>query len=276
MLNLVRRVVPRTLRRALSRYRETHKKARLFGPLAPLIPPVEAMFDGPASLDEFKANGIEFLQIYKDLCGIEPTEQMLDVGCGIGRKTVPLTGYLTGAARYEGIDANAFGVDWCSRNITPRFPNFHFQWVDVSNRLYNPAGAQSPSTFRFPFPDGSFTFVTLGSVFTHMLPDDVKQYLSEVYRVLGRGRCLISYFLLNDSARRLIGAGKSSLKFVATNDGYSTISPETPEDAIAFEEGFITSLYQQAGLRIERLEYGSWCGRENSLSYQDLVLATKA
>src|SRR6267378_931984 len=129
MLDLVRKLAPRTLKRAVRRYRERYTKARLFGPLAPLIPPVEAMFDGPASLEEFKANGDEFLRIYKDICGIQPTERMLDVGCGIGRKTVPLTGYLTGAARYEGIDANAFGVEWCTRNISPRFPNFRFQWV---------------------------------------------------------------------------------------------------------------------------------------------------
>jgi len=275
MLDLVRKLVPRTLKRAIKRYREKRTRSRLFGSWAPLIPPVDAMFDGPAGLEEFKANGDEFLRIYRDICGLRPAEQMLDVGCGIGRKTVPLTQYLTGAARYEGIDANASGVEWCRQTITPRFPNFHFQRVDVRNRLYNPSGTQSPSTFRFPFPDQSFTFVTLGSVFTHMLPDDVKQYLAEVHRVLARGRCLISYFLLNEEAERLIGAGRSALNFVTTNDGYATISPDVPERAVAFEEDFVKALYQQVGLTIERLEYGSWCGRENSLSYQDLVVATK-
>jgi SAM-dependent methyltransferase len=233
------------------------------------------MFDGTASLAEFKANGEEFLHIYKNICGLEPDEQMLDVGSGIGRKTIPLTQYLSEGATYEGIDVKASGIEWCRRHITPRFPNFQFRQIDVSNRLYNPLGTGRPSDYRFPFADESFTFVVLGSVFTHMMPDDVEHYLSEVYRVLAPGRCLISYFLLNEESRRLTDAGNSTLAFTDTGDGYATISREVPERAVAFEEDVVRSLYRNVGLEIVRLDYGSWCGRENFLSYQDLILAAK-
>lgn len=263
------------MKRAVRRILERRARTRLFGALAPLVPPVEAMFDGTASLEEFKANGEEFLRIYTTICGLRDDERILDVGNGIGRKTIPLTRYLSGAGSYDGIDVNAAGVEWCQRRITPRFPNFRFQRIDAANALYNPGGAGRPADVRFPFPDASFTFVTLGSVFTHMMPRDVGHYLSEVSRVLGEGRCLISYFLLNEESRRLIAQGKSSLPFGSVQDGYATIAPEMPERAIAFDEDFVRELYAAAGLRIVRVDYGSWCGREEFLSYQDLIVGAR-
>jgi ubiquinone/menaquinone biosynthesis C-methylase UbiE len=277
MLTLVKKIVPRAVKRAIRRQQEARARIRLFGELAPLVPPVEEMFDGTASLEEFKANGDEFLQIYRNICGLKPDERMLDVGSGIGRKTLPLTQYLNGTASYEGIDVNQSGVEWCTRHITSRFENFRFRRIEVYNRLYNPAGTCPPSEYRFPFPDASFTFVMLGSVFTHMMPADVEHYLSEVHRVLAPGgRCLISYFLLNDESQNLIEAGASTLDFSAiANERYATISAEIPEKAIAFDEDLITALYGRFGLEIARVDYGSWCGRTRFLSYQDLILAMK-
>src|SRR5437764_11607074 len=66
---------------------ERRARKRLFGKLSPLVPPVSDMFDGPQSLEEFKRNGEEALQIYKNICGLQPHERILDVGSGIGRKT---------------------------------------------------------------------------------------------------------------------------------------------------------------------------------------------
>jgi len=234
------------------------------------------MFDGPRTLEEFKANGEEFLKIYRDVAHLRPDERMLDVGSGIGRKTLPLTQYLSERAVYEGIDITKAGVDWCREKITARFPNFRFQHIDVYNKYYNPSGTCPPSEYRFPFGDGTFSFVMLGSVFTHMMPADLENYLSEVKRVLTPGgRCLISYFLLNDESIRLIGAGRSTLEFKHVFGKYRTETLEKPELAIAFDEDWIRGLYRERGLTIGRLDHGSWCGRRDYLSYQDLVLATK-
>jgi hypothetical protein len=50
-------------------YLQKREAARLFGTLAPLVPKVEQMFDGPQSLEVFKANGEEFFTIYTNVCG---------------------------------------------------------------------------------------------------------------------------------------------------------------------------------------------------------------
>jgi ubiquinone/menaquinone biosynthesis C-methylase UbiE len=234
---------------------------------APLVPDVEAMFDGPPTLEEFKTNGEDFLRIYKEIAHLQPNEKMLDVGCGIGRKTLPLTQYLNEHAVYQGIDITKAGIDWCRARITPQFPNFQFLQIDVYNKLYNPDGKSRPSEYRFPFADDSFDFVMLGSVFTHMLPDDLENYLSEVRRVLTvKGRCLITYFLLNEESDRRNAAGRSTLDLKHVFDKYRTVSLEKPELAVAFNENWIKELYKKLDPESTRCTVNPRCDRQNYLS----------
>src|SRR5262245_8434014 len=91
MISTLKKFLPHPIRRRMKKYLTNRRKESLFGILAPLVPDVEAMFDGPPTLEEFKANGEEFLKIYREIAHLRPDEKMLDVGCGIGRKTLPLT-----------------------------------------------------------------------------------------------------------------------------------------------------------------------------------------
>jgi len=288
LASAVKRVMPLPTRSAfrstrdyfrLRSARDYFHKRRLFGRVASLVPPIELMHDGPQTYLDFKQNAEEFLRLYIDLCGLQPHERVLDVGCGIGRKTVLLTTYLNAQGSYEGIDIVRSGVDWCSRKISRKYPNFRFRLIDVYNKHYHPAGRQRASDYRFPFPDASFDFVTLGSVFTHMLRRDTENYLAEVKRVLkGEGRCLISWFLLNPESVGLIHSNRSTLNMTHQIDGACwTISPADPESAIGFDEAYVLDLYERCGLKItDRVYYGSWCGRAKFLSYQDLILASGA
>ena len=250
---------------------------KLFGTHVDLVPPTSMMFDGPVGYEVFKENGEEFLRYYIELANLKPHERMLDVGSGIGRKTLPLISYLNQQGSYEGIDIVAKGVKWCTEKYTPQFPNFRFQLIDVYNHLYNPQGKLRAKEYRFPFADGEFDFVIMNSVFTHMLSEEVENYLSEVARVLkSDGRCLISFFLLNRESLQLIDAGLSTLDLRHDFGPAKAISREMPEDAIGFDEGYVTDLYARCKMQIRQpIHYGSWCGRKTFLSYQDLVLATR-
>jgi hypothetical protein len=90
------------------------------------------------------------------------------------------------------------------------------------------------------------------------------------------GRCLITYFLLNEGSLRCIDSGHSTLPFQHVFQHYRTVSQEIPEQTITFDENWIASLYNRIGLRIVRLEYGSWYGRDHCWCYQDLILAVRA
>ena len=249
----------------------------LLGRRDSLTPPTRLMFVGSRDVLVFKKDGEMFLRFFIELCDLKPNEKILDVGCGIGRKAIPLTKYLDENGRYEGFDIVKVGIDWSRKRISTRYPNFHFQLADVFNKRYNPKGKYKASEYRFPFENESFDFVFLASVFTHMLPGDVENYFSEISRVLKiGGRCLITFFLLTNKSLALIDAKKSTLDFKYEMRKHRTINANVPEDAICYDETFILSLYEKYGLEInEPIHYGSWCGRKDFLTLQDIVIATK-
>jgi SAM-dependent methyltransferase len=244
----------------------------------PLIPPRRLMFDGPRDISVFKQNGQEFLRYYIELCHLRRDAKILDVGCGIGRKTTPLTQYLNNEAMYEGFDIVKAGIDWCVENISARHPHFHFQIADVFNPHYNARGNHRAEDYKFPFEGGYFDLATIGSVFTHMLPNGVDNYLGEVARVLRKGgKCLASFFLWNDEVNKLMKEGRNTLDFRYEKDRFRTVNPNVPEDnSVSYAESFVLALYEKHGLAIDKpIHYGSWSGRRNFLSYQDIIIATK-
>jgi SAM-dependent methyltransferase len=241
---------------------------------ADLVPPQRLQFVGDG---DFRQIGQEFARYFIELGGLKPSEDVLDVGCGVGRMALPLTSYLNGQGSYQGFDVVPYGVRWCQRNVTPRFPNFRFQVADIRNSMYNPDGEIAAAQYRFPFPDAEFDFAYATSVFTHMLPDEVGNYVGELARVLRPGgRCFATFFLLNEESRRLVAEGTSRYDFRHGGGVYRTIDPRTSEAAVAYDEEFVTGLLREHGLGLERQLYGDWAGRREFLSHQDVLIARRS
>ena len=225
----------------------------------------------------YEASGLEYFNYLKRSCNIQPTDCILDLGCGYGQLAAPLSKYLNSNGRYYGFDISRSMIDWCTKNISPKLPNFRFQLADVFNSEYNPKGKQKASEYKFPFKNETFDIVFLKSVFTHMLPKDLNNYLAEISRILKKnGNCLISYFLINPDVERLIKSGQSSLSFRYSLGDARVNNYETPEIAVAYNEEYIRRLYAHYKLTMaEPIKYGSWCGRKKYLSYQDITNARK-
>ncbi len=206
---------------------------------------------------------------------MKPDGKVLDVGSGIGRKTIPLVDYLTADGLYEGVDIVRSGVDWCRKKISVHYPYFRFHYVDVYSKFYNPRGKILPSEFRFPFKEAEFDFVVLCSVFTHMTQPDMEHYFDEISRVMKKGgRCLISYLLLNEESLAL-GTQKWTWRLVPQGDGSMVLDESNPEDLIAHPQDLVLDQFRRVGLRIMNVFPGSWCGRSHYLSFQDLILAER-
>jgi ubiquinone/menaquinone biosynthesis C-methylase UbiE len=241
----------------------------------PLSPSrVEAAFVGDG---DFAGMGRRFLDHFITLGGLQPEHSVLDIGCGIGRMAVPLTGFLSPQAHYSGFDPVADGIDWCNQHITPQFPNFRFFVANVWSKSYNRRGAVQASDYVFPFPDSAFDFAFATSVFTHMVPKDVENYLANIARVLRPGgRCFVTYFLLNETTRRASAAAD----FCYPVDSHGTclaVSKVEFEKAVAFDETFIRSMYTKHGLVIvEPVRYGRWGTPKGGPAYQDIIVAKKA
>lgn len=262
-------------------------KERLSGQYNQLIPPFK-MRGWVGSAETYRDTAKRFYKIFVEVYDLKQDARVLDVGCGTGRMAYLLTRYLSERGSYEGFDIAKPIIRWCKKTFEPRFPNFHFQYADVYNKMYNPTGKLKASKFKFPFGTNTFDFVFLTSVFTHMLALDVENYMSEISRVLKLGgKCLISWIILNDDSfvqTKHQGDIESSpyaagRRFPhSIGDGSWIEDKNNPEGAVGYEEPFIRALYRKEGLRIiEPIRFGWWCRRESSpIASQDLVLAIRS
>lgn len=242
----------------------------------PTVPPIRLDYVGGA---DFKATGFEFLRYFTEFGGLKPDHTVLDIGSGIGRMAIPLRNFLKNG-RYEGVEIVTTGLEWCQKNITPRYPNFHFHHADIHNKSYNPKGSVKASEYRFPFDDNTFDFVFLTSVLTHMLTSDVQHYVEEISRLLKPGgSVLATWFLLNEEVESLMKNNPKVLQILHPVPGVEVmraINPNYPEDAAGYDERFVKKLIEDNGMTVEKVLYGSWCGREDFVSYQDMVIARKS
>jgi SAM-dependent methyltransferase len=238
-----------------------------------LVPPRRLDFVGHS---DFVATGDEFLGHFTQLGGLEPSERVLDVGCGIGRMARPLTRLLDGDGSYDGFDINREGIAWCQERYRSH-ANFTFTAVDLFNRRYNPAGTQSADRFTFPYADASFDFALATSVFTHLLEGEAERYVAETARVLaGGGRAFTTWFLLDEGSRAAIAHDRAGLPFLEAQERVAVVSDEVPEEAIAFDRAWVTETMRRHGLSLTAVHEGTWRGDEGNTSFQDLVVAEKA
>ena len=245
---------------------------RVRGRSKPLVPPRRLNFVGPG---DFVAVGDEFMRHFAELGELRSGERVLDIGCGIGRMARPLAGYLDAGGSYDGFDVSREGIEWCGRHYSG-YANFRFEHADLANALYNPGGRVEASEYRFPYDDASFDFAFAISVFTHLVQADAASYLAEAARVLAPGgRLLTTWLLLDDEARSRVAAGEAAFDLAERDAETAVMSAGTPEEAIAFDAGWVRGRLSEAGVRLSGVWPGTWSGRAEGRTFQDIVIATK-
>ena len=242
--------------------------------VAPSLPdPPQAFMTLIGDAILFREGALEFRDHFVNRGGLKPTDNVLDVGCGVGRMTYGLVNYLEPPARYEGFDIVPDLITWTQQEISSRYPNFQFRQAPIYNSFYNPTGHLNPTEFIFPYQDASFEFIILTSVFTHMSGDAIQHYIREIRRVLKPGgRGLITCFLLNSESISLIHSGKSERDLSHPHAGGMVAAPGNPDAAVGFEEDLFKGWLEAHGLAVVDTLYGNWCGRGDYVSYQDLLI----
>lgn len=237
------------------------------------LPPMELRLMQDAD-EQFVASGVQLAELLFRL-GLRPEHALLDVGCSVGRLPIGLLNGTDFRGTYVGFDVMKKQVGWASRNLTPAAPRYQFRYVDVRNNRYNPRGTVEPQDFRFPVSADRFHMACLFSIFTHFYRDDIKLYLSELYRTLRPGGTVVATWFLYDDDRLDAAVGSEAYPMVHRLDEYTIYNnAEDPLRAIAFYEAHMRELIATAGLEVVDIEYGRWAGGPGP-EFQDVVILRK-
>jgi len=237
------------------------------------IPPRGMIYTGAGS---FVKAGQQYVHFFKKYGHLKPNHRVLDVGSGIGRMALPLNEYLNEEGSYEGFDIVETGVKWCQKNISDKYPNFHFRLIHLKNDLYSSDG-NSAKAFRFPYADNEFDFVFLTSVFTHMVPDEVENYMSEIKRTLKKGgKCFATFFVYGISVPENI-IKKPYFSFPIDKGYYKLLDSKVQSANVAYDYNYINTTLSQ-GMNLKSFIPGHWRGikaDETINDFQDIVIFEK-
>ena len=121
---------------------------------------------------------------------------ILDIGCGAGRLPIGLLARQTPFLFYLGVDVDPARIKWCNKNLRTKDKRLAFQFVDIKNDRYNPAGKDQ---FDLGIGDKKFDVIYLYSVFSHLMQGDVEKYLESFrYTLTDCGRCFVTMFVADN------------------------------------------------------------------------------
>ena len=172
--------------------------------------------------------------------------RIVDIGSGIGKGAVALRDFhyhgIGFTGRYLGFDVDREMVEWCNRNFPAE--NFRFSWVDAGSTVYNPGARKEPP--RLDVPDGTVDLVYSHSLFSHLLEEDLENYVAESYRMLRPGgTMLMTFFCLDDlEALGLLGGRWT---FQHTVGAAKVENARYPESAVAYSREWITDVARRVG-----------------------------
>lgn len=225
--------------------------------------------------NRFSAEGELLTSLLQAHAGLDESSDVLEIGCGCGRVAIPLTRLLS-TGNYTGLDIDPPSIRACRRNEILTASGFEFLHLDVYNRLYNPNGRIQDAQYEFPFDKETFDIVFLISVFTHMLPDGVANYVHQIGRVLrNKGRCFLSTFLMD------YGHAGKTLSFPLELGDHRVYQKELPEKAVGYDLDFFRASFADQGLSLDAEPLiGTWraegIGPKAATPFpQDILVFTK-
>ena len=206
--------------------------------------------------------------------GLTPQLKVLEIGCGCGRFAFAFAPKMDDNA-YTGVDIDRPSIASAKSNAYLQRKKFAFHHLDVHNAEYNPNGKYSAEEYRFDLDDNSFDVVFLVSVFTHMLPADVKNYIKEIGRMLKSGGHVMFTTFIMDAGTHFDGND-----FKYGSGPYRSSHPEMHEICIGYYLDFLDECLAEAKLERVSGPVYSTKGRkvpnvETTAFDQDLIIARK-
>ena len=227
----------------------------------------------------FNGSGYEFVAYLRLLAGLHDGDSLWDMGCGCAMLELALQD-LGWQGQLIGTDLHRPCIEWAQKNIETRHPGHRFVHMDVYNAAYWPSGTLSAQEWLDGFGEKGFDVIVAKSLFTHVLPDELRVYLKGMAdRLKSGGRALLTFFVLSEEQARLAAMRRNRIPFHPYGESgcCAVRRPLAPTAAVAYEEQYLMESLREAGFKAERcsLRPGVWTGSADGLSYQDVVVAEK-
>lgn len=222
----------------------------------------------------FIQSGQKFTELLTEYCDLSSESKILDIGSGIGRLAIPLTEVIKEKGSYQGFDVVEKGIKWCQKHISQSHPHFSFMHVDLANSLYKNAGLNA-TDFDFPYMEEQFDLSASISVYTHLLPNELKNYLKETRRVGRRSSKHLASFFLYESKSELTHNPEFQFKF--PNEECFLMDEKVPHANVAYEKSYLFDLIEKKyGYKILHYLPGNWHNREEeTVDFQDILIYQK-
>jgi len=170
---------------------------------------------------------------------------ILDIGCGCGRYAQNLRDFQHQnhkfRGRYIGIDIDEEMLKWCHETFDAE--RFTFMSSTHSSKSYN-VTSDNDEYYEIDLPDQSVDFVYSTSLFTHLLEEQLIDYVAESYRVLKPGRAMYMSVFSLDHPPPTYGSRHT---FSHSVGNAHVESLRQPEAAVAYREEFLVEISKKAG-----------------------------
>jgi SAM-dependent methyltransferase len=176
---------------------------------------------------------------------IDLHSNILDIGVGCGRWAHWLRDYNFRGRRFDGvyvgIDIDGEAIAWCQKNYDAE--RFRFHHSSDASISYN-QNSSTRSVYRIPEADGTFDLVFSNSLLTHLLEDELENYLRETHRLLKSGGTMMhSHFNIEHPP-----ASFGKRHTFKHRLGNARIESEAqPEAAVAYHTDFLFNLCRRIG-----------------------------
>ncbi len=192
---------------------------------------------------------------------------VLDLGCGPGAVPLKLLEEGLAVKSYVGIDVHERSIAWCRRRFAGN-PAFRFEVAEVRSP-YGRGRTGDAADYRFPVGDGSVDLALAKSLFTHLLPETARRYLSEMRRCLsGTGRGLLTAFVFDGRP----GSGPPAFPYHGADPKVRWRRRAHPHAAVAYERSLFEKMLENAGLEISEMLPGFWPGTSAAIRGQDTYI----
>jgi SAM-dependent methyltransferase len=237
------------------------------------LPPLPLMNKiGSFNEEHFRANSVAFFKEIASRLRISRDAAVLDLGCGCGRMAIPFIDFLR-QGRFYGCDVWDEGIRWCNENLTSAGNAEFFVQPAPNNYYFADFDGSKKNNFRLDWlADGALDASYAISVFTHLIQEDVADYLGEIARGTKVGGLGYFTFFIADkyfwSYREKTG---NHLAIRESEDGcHYAYSGQDFFGAYSMDA--LKKMFDVAGWDIVSFELGSWAHKPGSRNYQDTFI----